>query len=340
MGFDLTVKKKVIILSIILAFLTFTYVLGLVFSSENVQNRKAREPVFAILNKESVARIEIIEDDLPTELERRSEDWVVMIRNMAFPALESRVDSLLDLVISLKRSQIVSANPENWQNFEVSGENSKQLKLFNSSGKAIVHLHIGKSGLGSKGNYIRLEGSNEVIQSDRSLNFYLNSDKSFWSDLRLFPRGLTGENIIRITIRSRISFPEQEGKLNDLDYTLVLENISGVETWQVYGMDSSLYPLSPEKVDSVANSLAVFEGNEFIVDVAQDQAGFADPEAEIEFTTIDDASYTLQVGAHFKEKDQYFIKIAGQPYGYMAAAWRLEKILVPVETLVNKEQEN
>jgi hypothetical protein len=62
--------------------------------------------------------------------------------------------------------------------------------------------------------------------------------------------------------------------------------------------------------------------------------------AEIEFTTIDDASYTLQVGAHSQEKNQYYIKVAGQPYGYMAAAWRLEKILVPLETLVNKEQAN
>jgi len=340
MAFELTVKKKVISLSMILAFLTITYVLGIAFSPENVQNRKAGEPVFSILNKESVARIEIIEGDLPTELEKRGEDWVVMISSMAFPALESRVDSLLDLVIALKKSQVVSANPENWQNFEVSGKNSKQLKLFDKTGQVIAHLHIGKSGLGSKGNYIRLESSNEVIQSDRSLDFYLNSEASFWSDLHLFARNLTGEDIIRITIRSRISFSEHEENLNGLDYTLVLENVSGVETWQVHGMDSSLYPLSPEKVDSVANTLAAFEGNEFIVDLAQDQAGLAAPVAEIEFTTIDDASYTLQVGTHLKEENQYYIKVAGQPYGYMAAAWRLEKILVPLETLVNIEQAN
>ncbi len=340
MGFDLTIKKKVISLSIILAFLTVTYVLGIVFSPENVQNRKAQEPVFAILNKESVARIEIIEGDFPVELEKRGEDWVVLISSMAFPASESRIDSLLDLVIALKKSQVVSENPENWQNFEVSGENSKQLKLFNKTGQVIAHLHIGKSGLGSKGNYIRLDSSNEIIQSDRSLNFYINSEESFWSDLRLFPRDLTGEDIIRITIRSRISFSEHEEKLNGLDYTMVLDNVSGIETWQVYGMDSSLFPLSPEKVDSIANTLAAFEGNEFIADVVQDQAGLADPVAEIEFTTIDDVSYTLQVGAHSQEKNQYFIKVAGQSYGYKAAAWRLEKILVPLETLANKEQAN
>ncbi|MQY77405.1 MAG: DUF4340 domain-containing protein [Spirochaeta sp.] len=336
MGFNLTVKKKAITLTIILAFLTFTYVLGMVFSSENIQNRKAQEPVFAILNKESVARIEIMEADLPTELEKKGEDWVVMIMNTAFPALESRIDSLLDLVISLKKSQVVSANPENWQNFEVSGENSKQLKLFNSSGKVIAHLHVGKSGLGSKGNYIRLEGSNEVIQSDRSLNFYINSSEKFWSDLRLFARDLTGEDIMRITIRSRISFLGQESKAQSLDYTLLLDNIAGVETWQAEGMDS--YPLSAKSVDGIANSLASFEGNEFIVDVAQDKAGFADPVAEIEFTTIDDASYRLQVGTYLEETNQYYIKLAGQPYGYTAAAWRLEKILVPVETLADKEQ--
>jgi len=340
MGFELTVKKKVISLSIILAFLTVTFVLGIIFSPENVQSRKAREPVFAILNKESVDGIEIIEGDFPTELEKKGEDWIIMISSMAFPALESRVDSLLDLVIALKKSQVVSANPENWQNFEVSGKNSRQLRLFDKTGQVIAHLHIGKSGLGSKGNYIRLENSNEVIQSDRSLDFYLNSEASFWSDLHLFPRDLTGEDIIRITIKSRISFSEHEENLNGLEYTLVLENISGVQTWQVHGMDSTLYPLSPEKVDSVANALAAFEGNEFVADLAQDQAGFADPAAEIEFTTIDDASYTLQAGAHSQEKNQYYIKVAGQPYGYMAAAWRLEKILVPLETLVNKEQAN
>lgn len=334
----LTVKKKVISLSIILTLLTVTYVLGIVFSPESVQNRKAQEPVFTILNKESVAMIEIIEGGLPTKLEKRGEDWVVLINSMAFPASESRIDSLLDLVIALKKSQVVSANPENWQNFEVSEKNSKQLKLFNSSEQVIAHLHIGKSGLGSKGNYIRLDSSNEVIKSDRSLDFYMNSEESFWSDLRLFPRDFTGEDIIRITVRSRISFSEREEKLNGLDYTLVLENVSGVENWQVYGMDSSLYPLSPEKVDSVANTLAAFEGNEFITDVVQDQAGLADPVAEIEFTTIDDVSYTLQVGAHSQEENQYYIKVAGQPYGYMAAAWRLEKILVPLETLINKEQ--
>ena len=337
MGFESTAKKKIIRLSIILGFLVITYVLGIVFSPENIQDRKAQEPVFTILNKESVARIEIIEGDLPTELEKRGEDWVVLISSMDFPALESRIDSLLDLVIALKKSQVVSANPENWHNFEVSVENSKQLKLFSRAGQVIAHLHIGKSGLGSKGNYIRLDTSNDVIQSDRSLDFYINSEESFWSDLRLFPRDLTGEDIIRMTIKSRISFFEQEEKLNGLDYTLVLENVSGVETWKVYGMDSSLYPLSPEKVDSVVNAFASFEGNEFIADVAQDQAGFAVPLAEIEFTTIDDISYTLQVGAHSREKDQYYIKIPGQTYGYLAAAWRIEKILVPIETYLNKE---
>lgn len=337
MGFESTAKKKIMSLSIILGFLVITYVLGIVFSTENIQDRKTQEPFFAIFNKESVARIEIIEGGLPTELEKRGEDWVVLISSMAFPALESRIDSLLDTVIALKKNQVVSANPENWQNFAVSGENSKQLKFFNGEGQVIAHLHIGKSGLGSKGNYIRLDTSNDVIQIDRSLDYYINGEESFWSDLRLFPRDLTGEDIIRITIKSRISFSEQEEKLNGLDYTLVLENVSGVETWKVYGTESYLYPLSPDKVDSVVNAFASFEGNEFIADVAQDQSGLADPLAEIEFTTIDDVSYTLQVGAHSPEKDQYYIKIAGQPYGYLAAAWRIEKILVPIETYLNKE---
>ena len=56
---ELNFKNKVVVLSIILAVLIATYVLGIIFSPANISRREAATPLFIVLDKDSIARIEI-----------------------------------------------------------------------------------------------------------------------------------------------------------------------------------------------------------------------------------------------------------------------------------------
>jgi hypothetical protein len=311
-------EKKILILSVVLLALILLYVLGLVFSPTNRRRRETEAPLFQILNKEMVSRIEIISGSEALELRRAGSDWTVLISGIYFPASESRVDAFLDHIISLKRSKSVSDDPETWEDFEVSESLGRRILLSGSEEKPLVDLVIGKAGLGGRGTYVRHSDAAEVIEADKSFSYYMNLEPSFWSQLKLFPDNLDIRDIRRLSLKRRAGFaPEAE----PFAYTLIRDENAD---WIVEGRPD--LTLDNGKLDALAGALTAFEGTEFVVGIPREEAGFDSPAAEISFTTSDERVFRLVVGNSRPDTDQYYVCLDGQTYCYLAASWRLQNI--------------
>ena len=116
---ELNFNRKALILGITLVLLVAAYALGIVFSPANVSKRLSSIPLYPVLEKAEVEEIYLEIDGDPLQLTKSSSAWTVQISSVAFPASASRIDSFLDQIAALKRSQEITSNPDLWADFEL-----------------------------------------------------------------------------------------------------------------------------------------------------------------------------------------------------------------------------
>lgn len=327
----MTFRKRVISLSVVIAVLAAAYVLGLVFSPASVRKRELETPLVEHLRAEEVAEIRLSTPDGSITLERRGDEWYVPVENNEYPASQGRIDALLDFVQSMKRSRLVTANPEAWEDFGVDATASQKILLLDQAGNGLLELLVGRVDEGRGGTYVRLEGSNEVVLVNRMFDYYLNTAGRFWSYLRVFPAALEGGQINRISVKSPAGFPGQDSPA--LTYTLLLGDERQRE-WEVLGAGAA-GELDNGKVDRLANALADLEGTDFAA-VEPAEAGLASPAAEILVSTSDGQDFRLLIGDPAGE-ERYYAALEGGDYVYQVAAFRVENLFQPLSALAPEE---
>jgi hypothetical protein len=329
-------QRRVVILGAVAGALAIAFVLGLVFSPANVQRRLAAVPLLPGFKSDTVAQISIAGPQGPIQLEKRDKSWTVLLGGEAYPASGERIASFFEHLASIKKNRLVSANPQTWKSFDVDQGARLRLKLLDAAGKTLVSLIVGKTQEGERGSYVRMDGANEVILINRSMSFYLDSTPGFWSHLKFFPVDLKGEEIIRISVRCDLTLSDKTARR--LNWTLI-QNQEGGRSWKVVAPAGSQgIQLDDKEVDRVANTLAAFEGSEFVSGAGAVDTGLAAPAAEVLFSTVKDKDYRILVGRR-SGQDQYYAKLDGGGYLYLIPEWRLKGVLQPLPELARKTGE-
>jgi hypothetical protein len=330
----LSFRRKVLILGICIAVLAGTYILGLVFSPARVGRREAESPLIAGFNRQlrdRVAEIRISTGQGNLRLQKRGDSWILPGAKQEYPASSSRIEALLDFLADLARTRVVTSNPDAWEEFEVQNEAPRRIQLFDSSGGELTDLIVGKSVVGGEDDYVRLGGSNEILLSNRSFDYYLNVEERFWAYLRIFPEDLEGQSIMRISVESTLQFEDQGPE--ELRYTLVLSSEQPA-VWKL--VDRSEVDLDNSKVDLLAGNLADLEGTEFAHGVSAAETGLADPAARILISTVDDRDFRLLVSGQ-AGSDQYYATVENGTFIYKVSEWRVKGILKSIEDLRAQE---
>jgi hypothetical protein len=332
----LSFRRKVLILGICIAVLAGTYILGLVFSPARVGRREAESPLIAGFNRQlrdRVAEIRISTGQGNLRLQKRGDSWILPGAKQEYPASSSRIEALLDFLADLARTRVVTSNPDAWEEFEVQNEAPRRIQLFDSSGGELTDLIVGKSVVGGEDDYVRLGGSNEILLSNRSFDYYLDAEERFWAYLRIFPEDLEGQSIMRISVESTLQFEDQGPE--ELRYTLVLSSEQPA-VWKL--VDRSEVDLDNSKVDLLAGNLADLEGTEFAHGVSAAETGLADPAARILISTVDDRDFRLLVSGQ-AGSDQYYATVENGTFIYKVSEWRVKGILKSIEDLRAQSEE-
>jgi len=249
-----------------------------------------------------------------------------------YPAAQSRIDALLDFLRTTKRSRLVTANPEAWEDFGVDTSAEQQIRLSDAAGSVLLGLIVGKVDEGRGGTYVRLESSNDVVLVNRMFDYYLNTAARFWSYLRMFPQDLEGSDINRISVKS------SPGLLGDdsaaLGYTLLLGEGRQRE-WKLVD-SSAAVELDNAKVDRLANALAGLEGTDFAAVRSPAESGLASPAGEILVSTGEGRDFRLLVGSPVGE-DRYYAALEGERYVYEVARFRVEGLFKALPELRREE---
>jgi hypothetical protein len=322
-------QKRLLTLSITIGVLVGAYVLGLIFSPASVRRRELETSLVPSFEAEKVAEIRLSGSDGSINIEKRGDAWIVPAAQEEYPASVSRIEALLDFVQTIKRSRLVTSNPDAWSDFQVDSSASQRIQFLDAAENVILSLIVGKVDEARGGSYVRLENSNEVVLVNRLFDYYLNTTARFWSYLKMFPEELSGTDFNRISVRSSGGFPDEAAAA--LSYTLLLGE-GRERDWKLLDSAAADTTVDNAKVDRLANNLASLEGADFAARIDAESAGLSDPIAEILASTSDGRDFRLLIGAPAGE-ERYYGTLEGSKYIYELAVFRLENLFRPLSEL-------
>jgi len=320
-------RGKVILLGSLCAALLVTFLLGQVFSPERKAGGGAA--LFPGLKTEAVRKVSVKAGSAEILLVREK-DWLLQESGRSFPASAKRVDSMLKEISTLKRGNVITSRQDAWAGLGLQGADAKILTLYGGKGEKLAELTIGKTGVGGGGSYIRLGDEKQVYQTGSSLASSMETERRFWSDLRLLPDGLKPENVTRISFRGRMAFEEGK-KARSLDYSLLkAADAKGKMHWTFEGQKDEA--IDEAKVEQILSNMIGAEGNDFADASENTRKAMAEAKAEVTFSLGDNREYTLVVGSK-AEGSQYYASLKGGELAYLVPEWRLERILVERDSL-------
>lgn len=119
-----------------------------------------------IKSTNQVSKIEM-EDEQKTTLVKKDGKWLIQSEESQ-PADEKKVNDLLTGLEALKISEIVSQNPDNFENFNLNEKEAIKVHLWENENK-IFEIWVGKAGPAFNKTYFRLPNKEEVYLSNISL---------------------------------------------------------------------------------------------------------------------------------------------------------------------------
>lgn len=320
-------KRKLLILSSVLALLVITFIIGLFFNAERKYNRNYAVQLFPNLTEEEVYGIELQSDqDEKVVLTREKGEWKVIIEDKVYPGDEVKVENFLKEVIGLKTRRFVTENDARYEELGL-GKQNKAIRLFDGEGRLLEEILIGNSE-GSEDEYIRSADSNKVYTVEPRLSFYTAQEDPYWSELLIFPESLKDEKIIRIDIQCENLKLEDDKPPVTADYTLIsVTGENGNSGWR-FGSEDERDP-SPDAVLSLINACTGLRGERFVTEeLPRNREGLA----SLELTTGSNSVYRFFVKAQ-SDDESYLCGTDMNSFTYELRNWNLARIFKPIEEI-------
>ncbi len=324
----MTFKSKVLLLGSAAVLLLAAFVLGELFPPNGGEGGRSAALLFPGFKADAALGIELESTDSRASLKKSGEEWSLDIEGSPYPASKKRIGDLMREISALKRGTLVTRSEERDETLGFK-ENSVRLTVSGVGGELFCDMRAGKAGVTGRGRYIRAAGSKEVYETGESLSPYLNADRRFWANLRMFPENTKAEDIVKVSIKSSLMFSGKKGR-RILDYTLIRSESAGAGSWSIAGGDGRR-KISGEKAKRLLDVLAGFEASDFNLEAEAAQRTRSNPKAAITLSKGDGRSFTLFVGAG--AAGQYPCAVSNGQVGYLAEEWRLEEALVTPDSL-------
>lgn len=265
------------------------------------------------LADERVTRIRLRREGRETQLEQGADgSWFVVLRGRLFPARAGAAEGLVATLASLEEGDPVTNDPDLWTSFGVDATAASDLRVWNEDGRQIAHLLLGRVTTTGNRQYVRVAEMAQVRLVTTELPFYAERDTRYWSDLRVFPEGVTGPRIVRIALSTDAPRAASYEVYRD-----------GQDMWH---LTQSAAPVDQYALDEAANALAVLRGEGFVTDESLEEALTGAECGEIRVGTAENRSFRVRLFCH---DGAYYLRTDRLPYTYEATGEALRSLVLP-----------
>ncbi len=158
------------------------------------------KPLFANLQADQIARIDIQHLLNGVQLKKEGKEWVIapikteMKKNLEKAeeknpppeetekwekADSEKIQTVLDILMDTRAISLAGDNPEKLGYFEVNPV-GERIQFFDKNDKRLEDFYLGKAGAAFMEGYIRKEGENEVYLADKFLRPYFPATMEGW----------------------------------------------------------------------------------------------------------------------------------------------------------------
>ena len=227
----------------------------------------------------------------------------------------------------MQRGTLVTRDAKAAEGLGLSAADASRLILSGAGGAKLCELTVGRQGT-SGGSYIRVGNGAEVFQTGEGLAGYLSSQRASWLDLRVLPRDVKPDAVMRISVQSSLPLPDGKGP-SRIDYTLLKEkDSSGAMSWslapkEMRGADSVVGKLDQQAVGSLVSAVVGLEGTDILPAGDAAATGLSAPAAQVTISLTDNRTFVIAVGSR-TQAGQYPCVLKDAASAFLVAEWRIQ----------------
>ncbi len=238
-----------------------------------------------------------------------------------FPSDSAAISQLLETLLKIKKSTLVSENPAKQATFEVDSLHGTRIEAFDLTGKSLGAVILGKSSRDYGSNYFRPDNSNQVYLVPESNRYWLTADHKHWENKSILK--FDHADVKQLTVAARGS-----------PVMVIARGDSTAKGWQL--VEGGKLPLDSNKVGGMLNSLSNLQAAEFEDSAYTDSAtGLADPALKLTIAFKNGSSRVVAIGNEKTGPNEYWLKIPEKPYTYLINEWQFKQFNKKPEDLAN-----
>ena len=317
-------KKKVIVLSSILAALLLIWAAGLLFSPDRVAARA--ESLRLLSGKASdVAAISLKSlSGASIELARSGSAWTLVDGSARLPVQVQRVASFIDELASVSRLHVVARSKDSWAGFQLDEAQAKRASFKDASGKMLADIMVGGTGPTGSEIYLRRVDSDVSYSAESGLLSYMGYGRSTWLDLRMLA-GVKESDVQSMAIRCSLSLDGTGKPVLSLDYSLRRDG---------KGWKAGAAQIDAEAATSLVRSMTALQGEDYVVTIPVD--AFAKVEAKISLELGNGQAKVIEIGSAAGD-NRFYARINGDALAFTISSYSLRGVLKNLSDLAPKK---
>lgn len=320
-------RAKVAALGAAFVVLFVLLVVGIVVTPRGASARSSAALLFPGLKPEGARSLQL---SGPAGQVTLSKDvaWTMEVDGTRHPVAPDRVEGLLKLLAAMPRGSLVTRDAKAAESLGLSAAEASRLLVSGAGGETLCDLRVGKQGV-SGGSYLRVGEAAEVFQTGEGLSGYLSTQRSSWLDLRVLPRDVAPDMVMRISVVSVLPLPGAAGPAR-IDYTLLKEkDSSGAMAW---AFAPPAGKVDQQAATTLVAALLGLEGADILSSNDPARTVLSSPKAVVTVSLNDNRTFVVNLGER-TQAAQYPCAVAGAASAFLVPEWRVQATVVPKEKL-------
>ena len=315
-------KKKLSVLSGIIAALALIYILTIIFDPER---RGARSAAYSWLDPAETGKISgitISSDGEVINLARNGGKWFVSRDGKDYPAKTARVEDFIAALAKRAPYPLRSSSASSHERFSLTENQAVRVTVAAGAGLPLLNLLIGQSDLTGQNVYLRKQGQNEIRSGEDIFSAYTKAEITSWYNLRLFPESeggkLDASYVQRLTV-----YPPSAGEGGET-HPLILTR-KGKE----WTFNFELAHPDIKRVDNYVRDIINTSGDDFVTSVASSDSMFNNSRIALELGN--GSTITVRLGPP-DEDGKCYAAVSGSDWVYSIPGWVIQRLFPGVES--------
>ncbi|MDR1858639.1 MAG: DUF4340 domain-containing protein [Treponema sp.] len=309
-------KKKLTVLSGIVAALAVAYILTFIFDPDRMGSRADAYSWLDPAMKDRIDGITITGGSETVALARRGGEWFVSRGGKDYPARSMRVDDLIGALTRRAPYSVSSSSASSHARLSLTEGSAARIRVTGGAGLPLLSLLVGQGDVTGQNVYLRKEGQNEVRSGEDIFSAYAQSTLASWYNLRLFPESERGKLDVTKVQRLTVYPSSQEGEETE-PYIFTRRG----REWAFSGMEIENPNMG--SIDNYVSDIINTAGDDFDDTVTASDPMFNDSRIVLELG--DGSIRTIRLGPP-EEDGRRLALVSGSDFVYSLPAWASSRL--------------